>query len=421
MRTLFLVLALAACGDSHLAPDAAVDPDVANPPDAASPTVSLAAPLSPSNSRVYFQNADSTLVMSATLDPDGNASAVMAAGGFVTLVEPDGQDFAVTTWAGVKPGDQLVFDRVPRVFVSTSITIPVDVGHDVTHYIVYSTCGGYAMGAQPPSDTTVAVMLRFASCPSVDLMVMGVDANEHAKVSFYVPDQLLTPNGSLDLSSKTYSPTVPRTYTVTNNPNPTLEIHVAHDYWTAKRVMSGQPGLFSITGNPATGSQDLPALPAGGFDSVEFKQNLPHAQLKLIDWGGTGADFAFDWTSSVLPQLQTSPQYDFASHTVTWTTVPGGATPDFGGAMLGVRRGGVRWTWENFGPSTDSATFPILPTDLADLNVVASDMMSIEYIDLLKTPGGWDAARPIIELGPPRATTPVGQTLVSSYYGPRQN
>src|SRR5690349_21386214 len=121
MRRLSIAwLSLVACGSDskvgHL-PDAPPPPEDAASPDAPPappPTVMLTVtsngvPLS--RIRVYFQNADNSLVASAMTDDTGTAQAVMTAGGYVTAIDPfpasaDAPD-ELRTFSGVKPGDHL--------------------------------------------------------------------------------------------------------------------------------------------------------------------------------------------------------------------------------------------------------------------------------------------------------------------------
>src|SRR5262245_25587661 len=117
MRWLALVL-VAGCGDGKHNPDAAADMTVM--PDAATGPVTLTITkegLPVAGVHVYFQNSNSTLVADATTDAAGHASADMAAGGFVTAINPfdtvqaPTSDDDLRTFAGVKPGDQLVLDQ----------------------------------------------------------------------------------------------------------------------------------------------------------------------------------------------------------------------------------------------------------------------------------------------------------------------
>src|SRR5262245_56512944 len=95
-RALGLASLLAACSHHPPFPNGAPDagsadalpttPDAA--PSAVTMTVTLRGATVPGTA-VYFQNADSSLVLAATSDANGTASAMLAAGGYVTVIEPD--------------------------------------------------------------------------------------------------------------------------------------------------------------------------------------------------------------------------------------------------------------------------------------------------------------------------------------------
>src|SRR5437762_2059952 len=127
-RSLVALTALAACSGEdkarHL--DGGIDSmlPIDAPPDGPLQPVTLSVTYNGApqmNVRVYFQNADSSMVASTTTDATGTATAVMNPGGFVTAVDaiPAGAGVVagpdvLNTFAGVKPGDQLVLSRDDR-------------------------------------------------------------------------------------------------------------------------------------------------------------------------------------------------------------------------------------------------------------------------------------------------------------------
>src|SRR5438067_10053739 len=98
-RAWLVVVLVSACGGGH-APFPNGSPD-ALPPDTLPPMTADAMPTSVtiavtlngmpvSNVPAYFQAADSTLAGAATTDAQGTAGAILATGGFVTVIEPEG-------------------------------------------------------------------------------------------------------------------------------------------------------------------------------------------------------------------------------------------------------------------------------------------------------------------------------------------
>src|SRR5438105_2298725 len=92
---LALVLFAAACGSAHHTVDANRDTstDTLGPATGDAPTGAVTLTVTSSNQpaanvSVYFQNADSSLVLAATTDAHGTVGAMLATGGFVTAIEP---------------------------------------------------------------------------------------------------------------------------------------------------------------------------------------------------------------------------------------------------------------------------------------------------------------------------------------------
>ncbi|HET9990970.1 MAG TPA: hypothetical protein VFQ65_20705, partial [Kofleriaceae bacterium] len=56
-------------------------------------------------------------------------------------------------------------------------------------------------------------------------------------------------------------------------------------------------------------------------------------------------------------------------------------------------RSTTTWAWGIVAPSGTQVAFPNLPTDVADLNIAATDTHSFGTIRIAKVPGGYDAAR----------------------------
>src|SRR5439155_25427941 len=69
------------------------------------------------------------------------------------------------------------------------------------------------------------------------------------------------------------------------------------------------------------------------------------------------------------------------------------------------------WNWMVVGPhSGASLVYPVLPTDVFDFNVAATDSSYSSFLVLGKVPGGYDVVRAIILGGDPTSlvTGPTG-------------
>lgn len=138
MRAIGILLACAACGDglTPIMADAALD----DPRGLVEVTFAARDGERLADYPVFFQNRDSTLVLSARTDGDGRANAFMHAGGFVTLVETRGNSSFLYTYSGVKPGDKLTINRrgAPDGLFQIDVSFPPAAG--AITYQLYTSC-----------------------------------------------------------------------------------------------------------------------------------------------------------------------------------------------------------------------------------------------------------------------------------------
>ena len=437
MRRLpWLFLVLAACGDDSArkivdAPPGPHDtpPMIDTPPQ---PLAVLVTVVYPDGTpipgvKVYFQNADSSVVGAAALDANGNARQVMNAGGYATALVPNiliggfggGMQYSVATWAGVKPGDHLIFTTPAGggAPIQTTITIPLDTAAGITQYVVQSTCGGQTQVGLPSGSGATSVSTPFyfdAGCTAADIFVAGVDANYQPVSSFSIPAQPVTANEVIDYTAQTYTAAGTRTYTFDNFPGG-LAIDVFDNLATGRGQLYSGVGAQTSTANPATLTVPYPARPAGSLDVVFSSQQASNTNRNLVEWGTTGA-YEQDWGAHLLPDFATAPTFDTGTHVVSWTTGGGALTADFAEASVLVSRATVTWTWEIVAPSGTQIAFPNLPTDVADLNIAATDSYNFDgsgVVRVAKVPGGYDAVRGSIFAS--SAFLPTGATGTASF------
>ena len=424
MRLGLSLVLLAACGDvsnNHHIVDSALSGDAQN--DAPGSTSAVTVTMKDSlgaivNSKVYFQGNDSTLIATVATDANGVASAGMPDGGYVTIVDPDSTTTgAVRTWAGVKNGDSLIYDtsRAAAVNSTVSFSLPrFPANAFAVTYTVSTPCGS-TPNVSPPAGVAgafpVAVVLTCG--PTTDVLVEVLDPNLKLLDTLFVADQPVSNGATVDYGAKAYVAAVTRNFSLNNN--------VAAKAWTVTdRFEVAQGGFFtaSSTGtaaNPSTASLIEPALPANTLDLLTLRQVANNTALQIESWGPTGGTVALDISQMLLPNFGAAPTFDVASHTAVWTQTPNTATADFTEAVLVITRGETPVAaWAMITPNTMSAPFPVLPGDAATYNVLASDTVR-SAVELVKYPGGWDAARPALfqsSSEPPGAT---GTLLTSTY------
>jgi len=422
MRRLpLLFLVLAACGDDSARKIADAPPGphdspalIDSPPQALPVLVTVTYPDGTPipDVKVYFQNADSSVVGEAPLDASGNARQVMNAGGYATAVVPNvliagfngvaAMQYTLATWAGVKPGDHLILTPPGSggAPVQATVTIPLDTQHTgVAQYYVQSTCNS-ATQVLPPSGsgaTSVSATISFDNgCTAADVFVTAVDNLNTLISSFFVPAQPVTAGEMIDYTAQTYTLATTRTYTF-NNFTGAFALSVNDNLVTGRGSLYEGPGQPTSTDNPAIVTMPYPAPVAGSLDVIFANQQGSQTTRNFVEWGTTGA-YTTDWSADLLPDFATAPSLDTGTHIIGWTTSGGSLTPDFSAGTVFANRqtpAAIEWQWGMVAPSGTQLAFPTLPTDIADFNVAAADNYFINGtpIRIAKVPGGYDAAR----------------------------
>jgi len=388
--------------DAPPAIDGAVDaaaPDAAVPLEPVTLTITLDG-AAVGGIRVYFQNADSTLVKSTLTDATGTATAVMAAGGYVTAIESDNQ---LRTFGGVKPGDQLVLTIKEDRQVEFTLTLPpVD---NATDYAVYTTCGEANLGPGG-SDSPPSGLISLFGCGNVTDIAVIASAPPPAVTK--VPDEsvpvaaLYHPNVTLsetvDLRNDTYEDLTEATFTYMNAPADTT-VSVAH--WLA----SPNGRLGSFDSNDVHGSVIIfepPVPPTRAIVETFVEVNGSH---EVMEWGGAGVPYALDMTGILLKGIFRGPFYSPTTRRMSWTEGTTGATPDLTYVTLSASRvlnseETRSWTWRLVAPYTaGELTLPALPTDVFDWMPRPEDDYSVNDLMNAKIdlgaggPRGYDVVR----------------------------
>lgn len=349
----------------------------------------------------YFLNADSSVVATLDTDASGTVTAVMAAGGSVTALNPFPpiaqaavplQDNELRTFLGVKPGDHLVLTHNDKL--SVSVEAPVDNGS--IEYDLHTTCGGGSLsvgggaGSGAPGGTVTLV-----GCGgTADVLVIAKEPDEGPPRTFgalYHPDQAINDLGTVDLSGDGYDQALDIVrFSYTNTPDASLTVSHAlvspHGALTPF-VASADAGATSIIEPTA-----LPGITGSIVDLQLDTRGIHH----VVDWGAPAATYALDLTGLLLPGfLGEPPAYDVTARRVRWMEEdPNGATPDLTVAQIDVFGVDRTWHWTVAAPYTaGELAFPVLPGDVADWTPVDTDDPQVAEVTSVKLPGGYDAVR----------------------------
>lgn len=351
---------------------------------------------------VHFQKADSTLVATAMTDATGTAAQVMDAGGYVTAVDglslPSGAaSHRVTTFAGVKPGDNLVLKDTTYTSTMMTFTLPTQPESNVGHYEIRTTCGTTSLQSGGSGSTPMGPIYLNSCGATTDLLVVKYDINSAVMGFIYQPNLVVTDQGTIDLSAATYSAATNRMYTFTNKPAAFAPITVR------QHVASTKGRLVTIeattSGVPAVATLAIPAI-ANGISIVEgsvFSQSGSTHQS--FDWGPlTTTAYSTDIGARLLVDI-TGPVYDVATRKLTWDTVIAGVAPDFAitelrGTRTTASNDNRFMTWELVAPyAAGTVTYPTLPVGTYDFNWDDDDAPQVDRMQLAKVPGGYDAIR----------------------------
>jgi hypothetical protein len=409
-----VVLMAAACGgggnstghlpDAPPAPDAAIDGNTDSPV-----TVTVTSGGAPSPGvHVYFVAADGTLVKTADTGADGTASAVMAAGGSVTVLDPFAVQGAravgnntLVSFMAVKPGDHLRLSNSERASVSLALTAPS--ATDATGHNVFTTCGRGTISAGAGGGPTASGTVELEGCHgATDIAIVASKVDPTTKVStpisglFHAGVSLTGGPVNLDDS---YGALTDVSVMYTHAPAGTSP-RVFH----TPLVAHGRLGPFDVNVSGADGTlagtvQEPAGIAASSAITATFELpsgEQPSGEYKVIDWGALAMPYALDLSGVLVRAVADPPSYDFASGAVVWTEAAGGAAPDSMTTLIEATRSAQsrEWIWFFVAPYTGTRlAVPRLPADVADWTPVAGDTAFIDHVSLLKMTGGYDALR----------------------------
>jgi hypothetical protein len=320
----------------------------------------------------------------------------------------------LVTWAGVKPGDQLVLENSSsNTIANVTFNLPLDTADGmVGGYNVWFSCENNMISFSTPTGTAVSTSTQLASlanCATADIMDVALDIDNNPVAFFYVSGQAITDGGTIDYTAKTFTAAGTRNLEFDNNVSGN-SISISDQFVTSRgQVFAG--GL-SIGGATVMTTLGEPALPTGALDVLSTSQSVGTTARTTVKWGPTNAAYTVDYPTTLLGDFTVAPTLDTGTHILGWTTSAGAKTPQFALGRLFAQRGTLEWDWAIIGPSGTQIQLPTLPTDLADFTIMATDTLNIEETAIANVPGGYDAYRAHAFSGPPG---PVGASGSATY------
>jgi hypothetical protein len=382
------------------AADAAVADAFSGEPGPVSITVAMGGALA-EGLPVVFQNADESLVSVEHTDADGQATAIMAPGGSLTVIYSQPGHDSVLSILGVEPGDELNWGTPDGVFeAEVEVSLPASDG-DSPEYWVRSRCGG----AYPFPTEPLARLRRIPGCTQADVFV-GVQQKNlpFSDYGAFVARNVNLDADSVDLSAQHYAAARSVDVTLLNTPSTIGAVH------TKLAVTTPPLGLWahssattSITyyreGPKTPMAQDVAFVPDIGATSllaettVHWKNSIDRTSIiRVAERVDFTTDYQLDVSSLSMPAMKERATLQDSGE-LAWSE-EGGGSADWLQGTYRVRREGVvldRIVWApHSGPSVKP---PSLPGEFADLDARPDDEPEIIWVRLGKGPGGYRAYR----------------------------
>lgn len=382
------LIAMAACGDGVTLTDAAIGSDG---PERGRVSVHVAASKGAGPITVYFQDADSTLVLATRTNDAGDASALMASGGFVTVF-PSGHLY---TWANVQIGDELTLDLSAEELSSfPALTVRLAELEGAQDYWLSSRCERERLLLDPKM---LPVAPFFLPCtPRSDLLLVAYDINFEPFGYRYIPNANMLDSTPVNLGASylpiastvdVYGPT-DRTITVTQRLTNV-------DYSANAFVQVTDTHVVAPIGMPVidgTTVQGVAYMTSSLFPPQE--DEVMTSEYAAFAWGPNGPTMTLDLSTPDLREITSKPTLELESYTLKWMESDVGSRGDAVWAEIAIYAGIAILPWTIMAPRTDETLvrLPVLPYDGAQLRPESA----VDNFALLSSEGGYDRLRPYL-------------------------
>jgi hypothetical protein len=352
--------------------------------------------------RVYFLNADSSLVKATDTDDYGQASAIMVAGGSVTAIDPFPRDpdpgvrevivgdNDLATFAGVKPGDELVLSRNEPRRISLRLLIPDD--PEASSYEVSTTCGSGTISTGGELRLAAVGEISLQDCPAAaDFVVVAIDGKTSLpRAALQRADVAVSDGATIDLSASPFQPLSNVTFKFTSAPE--VGGLAFQHFPVSPRGAFGVPfgGFVSLEGGAGMLTIQEPMGALGGIITANL---FTGSRQHVVDRVGPASTYTTD-LAGLLPTINFA-SYDATYQRLVWDEDATGATPDLTIGAIDVSATSERtWRWVIAAPyRRGELTFPTLPDEIARWAPSPGDSVSVERQINVKVTGGYDAIR----------------------------
>jgi hypothetical protein len=358
----------------------------------------------------YFLNADSSVVATLDTDASGTVTAVMAAGGSVTAIDPFPPvvvgDNDLRTFMAVKPGDQLLLTQNDAMTpIGFTLIAPVFGQRTDTSYSVLTSCGSGSIspggGGSGSGSPTPGGPVSLTNCNGhADILIIATEPQSEGPPNvgaLFHGNVTLTQDQIVDLSDDSYQPVNTVSFSYTNLPQATDSVSVFHSLATANGALPAfRPDSNGVAVVDGAASVDIPEPTIADATGVVDTEVVLRGTHHVIDKTSVATTYSLDGTGLLLRDLVDAPVYIQATRQLSWTEDTAGATPDLTVTCINVSTTAERrWSWAIAAPYTPTGEliFPTLPTDVADWTPAPNDFVTAQGLMNAKVPGGYDAVR----------------------------
>jgi len=362
---------------------------------------------------VYFQSADSSLVAEIMTGTDGRASALMGNGGFVTVIEPEPGVAVISTFAGVRSGDQLHLDLAPPAS-TPPITFTLSVPNEAVDntYTLYSSCGQADLGIGHRLSGGVAVAVpveqpvTLSGCNgTADMLVVSTDAGGQI-VGWLYRTGIAVAQGVPRALAGEYEPATEMSFTYTSVPARVGSLDVRRELRSARGKLFTSKS-FPATVDKATSTAvtkiTVPTPPnVQGITTAVDQSTTGHGQQTFVEWGAAASGpYSLDYGLVALRGYDAYASFDPANRAILWTETDGGIEPSFVLGQYHAQRDDAtevnHWVWRIVAPYVahqPKLSVPRLPTTIYDFNARVDDQALVDRLTAMRVQGGYEAARP---------------------------
>ena len=376
---------------------------------------------------VAFLDQNDAVVLETTTDNGGVATVTMPAGGSATVGASALSGGNVYTWLDLKPGDQLLVGSPARITTGSTIT------PEVSTSLVNGTGAYVILGQCPPAPDVQAhggtpgpyAMAFDASCTTANFFGESVDPTHRLQLAAsYQTNVPVADGATITLDDLTLASNVATT--ATNVPSQYTSFNTNFTLYDGVETFGNIHPIFNVV-NGAVNAQ-VAFAQVGGLDlvtSTSFEGTLDNnaigQEIYITERFATGLTaIATDVSALTIPQTASLPVFDFNASSLTWTESPAG-TADTSWAEVQVTSASGDatqrdYTWDIIGPHNADAALhvPALPTSLVNFNVLSTDTVSPNYVQVSQSPTGYDSTAATLLSYTGATTLQVGQQFVET-------